>query len=106
MRVSTAIRPAKSIASSRQSRTVWFTSGMVRYLAIAGMFSRHAAASGKHRGHQIVSLHALKLWRHLAPAAAPRHRKRDRRVPAPARLEHRRVEKRLHEDVARVAGWR
>ena len=34
------------------------------------------------------------------PAAGARHGQRDRRVPAPARLEHRRVEERLHQHVA------
>ena len=73
---------------------------MIGNLAIARDVLEARGRVRKHRGHQIVGLHALQLRRHLASAAAARHGQRDRRVPAPARLEHRRVEKRLHEDVA------
>src|SRR5439155_18861549 len=44
---------------------------------------------------------ALNLRRYLASIAAARHGKRDGGIPPPPRLKHGRVEKRLHEDIAR-----
>ena len=56
---------------------------------------------GEHGRHQIVREHPLYLRRHFAAAAIARHGERNRGVPTPARREHRGVEKRLHQDVAR-----
>jgi hypothetical protein len=74
---------------------------MVGDLAIAGDVFQARGGVGEDGGHQVVGLHALKLRRHLLAGAAARHRQRDRGVPAPPRLEDRRVEKRLYQDVAR-----
>ena len=68
------------------------------------MFSRQAAASGNTAAIRSSATHPLDLRRHLAPASRARHRQRDGRVPAPPRLEHRRVEERLHEHVSRRLG--
>ena len=74
---------------------------MIGNLAIAGDVLEAGGGVGKDRGHQVVGQHPLQLRRHLRAAAVARHGERDRRVPAPARLEHRRVEERLHQHVAR-----
>ena len=58
----------------------------------------------KHRGHEIVGQHPLQLRRDLASAPAPRHGEGDGRVPSPSGLEHRRIEERLHQHVARGLG--
>src|SRR5205807_8108585 len=55
-------------------------------------------------GHQIVCQHALDLRRHLSTAAIARNGERHGCVPPPPRLEHRRVEKSLHEHVS-SGGW-
>ena len=55
---------------------------------------------GKHRGHEILGLHALDVRRDLGAAAKARHRERDVRIPAPAHVEHGRVEQGLGEHVA------
>ncbi len=69
-------------------------------LAIARNVLQARGRIRKDRSHEIVRLHALELRRHLAPAAIPRHGERDRRVPAPPGLKDRRIQKRLHQDVA------
>ena len=91
-------RPSKSIASSRQSRIVCVDQRMIGNLRDRpGMFSRQAAASGNTAAIRSSASMRCSCGAHLAAAAAARHRERDRRVPAPARLEHRRVEERLHQ---------
>ena len=77
---------------------------MIRNLAIAGNVLQTGRGIGKDRRHQVVRQHPLQLRRDLAPAAAPRHGQRDRRVPTPPRLEHRRVEECLHQHVSRALG--
>ena len=72
---------------------------MIGKLPIAGNVLQAGGGVGKDRRQQIVGQHALQRRRHLAAAAEPRHGQRNGRVPAPARLEHRRVEQRLHQDV-------
>ena len=72
---------------------------MIGNLAVAGDVLQARGRVGEHGGHQVVGQHALKRWRDPARSARARHRQRDRRVPPPARLEHGRVEERLHEDV-------
>ena len=58
---------------------------------------------GEDRGQQVVGLHALD-GRRVAPAAAePQHHERPVEVPAPAGLEHRRVEDGVLERVAHRA---
>ena len=74
---------------------------VIRDLAIAGNVLEAGGGVGKHRRHQVVGEHPLQLRRHLLAAAAARHGERDRRVPAPPGLKDRRVEKRLHQHVAR-----
>ena len=86
--------PAGSRASSADER-------MIGNLAIAGDVLEARGRVGKHRRHQIVGHHALQRRRDLLAVPVARHGQRDRRVPAPARLKHRRVEKRLHQHVAR-----
>ena len=65
------------------------------------MFSSARDLIGKHRREQILALHALQLRRHLAAADEARQRERRGCVPAPAHAEHRRVEQRLDQHVAR-----
>ena len=74
---------------------------MIRNLAVAGDVLEARGGVRKHRGHQVVGHHPLQLRGDLLAVTVARHRERDRRVPAPPRLKHRRVEKRLHEHVAR-----
>ena len=73
---------------------------MVGDLARAGEVLGAGDLVGEHRGDEILGLHALDLRRNLAPAPEARDRQRDVRVPAPAHVEHRRVEQRLGQDVA------
>ena len=73
---------------------------VIRDFAIARDVLEAGGRVGERRGEQIVGLHALHLRRHAAAAAAARDGQRDGGVPAPARLEHGRVEQRLHEDRA------
>ena len=73
---------------------------VVRDVAVAGNVVLAGRGIGEDGGHQVVRLHPLELRRDLRSAAAARHGKRNRRVPAPASGKHRRVQKRLHEDVA------
>ena len=73
---------------------------MIGNRAVAGDVLEARGRVGEDRGHQIVREHALELRRHLLAAAIARHGERDGGVPAPARLEHRRLEERLHEHVA------
>ena len=54
--------------------------------------SWHAAACGNTAAMQVVGLHALDRRRVAAAAAEPQHQQRAVEVPAPAGLEHRRVE--------------
>ena len=77
---------------------------MIRNLAIAWNVFQTGRGIGKDRRHQVVRQHPLQLRRDLAPAAAPRHGQRNRRVPTPPRLEHRRVEECLHQHVSRALG--
>ena len=72
-------------------------------LAIAWNVLQAGGGIREDRGHEIVGLHALQLRRHLASAAVARHGERDRRVPAPPGLKDRRIEKRLHQDVAHAS---
>ena len=74
---------------------------MIGNLAVAGDVLEARRGIGKDSGHQIVGLHPLDLRRDLAAAAGARHRQRDRGVPPPPRLEHRRVEERLDQHIAR-----
>ena len=55
---------------------------------------------GEHRRQQIVGLQALDVDRHLLAAAEAEQRERAARVPAPARAEDRRGERRLLEHLA------
>ena len=59
---------------------------------------------GEHGGHQVLRVHALERRGHLLPASRAQHGERPRRVPAPARAEHRRVQHRLHQQVLRRLG--
>ena len=74
---------------------------MIGNLAIARNVLETRRGVRKDRGHQIVGEHALQLRRDLLAGAVARDRERQVRVPAPACLEHWRVEKGLDENVAR-----
>src|SRR5258708_33619607 len=54
----------------------------------------------KYESQKIFGGHALKLRRDFPSAAPTRNCQRARRVPAPANIEHGRVQQRLSEDVA------
>ena len=55
---------------------------------------------GKHQREQIFRGHPLQLRCNLPAAAPTRNRQRARRVPAPANIEHGRVEQRLRQHIA------
>ena len=67
-------------------------------------FSAQATWSGKTAAIRSSAAMRCELRRHLLAAAEARQRQRDAGVPAPARDEHRRVEQRLDQHVARDAG--
>ena len=72
-----------------------------------GSVSGQATAAGKLCAEQIVGAHAQERRRDALAAAHALEQQRARRVPAPARLEHRRGEQRLDQHVSRrVAGCR
>ena len=75
------------------------TSGWSGSCAISGNILQARGRVGEDRRQQIVGQHPLQRRRHLPPAAEPRNGQRDGCIPAPPRLEHRRVEQRLHEHV-------
>jgi len=77
---------------------------VIRNLAIAGNVLEARGRIGKDGSHEVVGEHPLKLRRDFLAAAVARDGERDRRVPPPARLEHRRIEKRLDEDVLHRRG--
>ena len=72
---------------------------MIGDLPIARDILQARGRIGEDRRHQVVRQHPLDRRRHFARAARARHGQRDRRVPPPPRLEHRRVEKRLNQHV-------
>ena len=92
--------PSMSIASCRQSSMVWLTSGWSGISRSPAMFSWQASWSGKTAAIEVLGFHALQLRRDLVAAAEAQQRERDRCVPAPARHEHRRIEQRLHQQLA------
>ena len=77
---------------------------MVGHLALADEVLGAGDLVGEDRRQQVLGLHALQLRRDLLAAAEARQRERGGRVPAPARAEHRRVEQRLDQHVARAVG--
>ena len=70
-------------------------------LAITHQVLRARELIGEDGRDQVFGLHTLQRGRHLPAAAEAQHRERPRRVPTPARPEHRRVEHRLHEEMLR-----
>src|SRR3954467_10774081 len=74
---------------------------VIRYLPIAGNVLEARCRIWKCRSEKIVSEHPLQLRWNLFPGAVAWNGKRDGRIPSPARLEHRRIEKRLDQHVAR-----
>ena len=73
---------------------------VIGHLPIARNVLETGGGVGKHRRHQILRLHPLQLRWYLAAATGPGNGQRDGGVPSPARLEHRRVQERLHQNVA------
>ena len=69
-------------------------------LTVAGDVLEARGGIGEDRRQQVRRQHALHLGRELPRASRARNRERNRRVPAPARLEDRRIEKGLHQHVA------
>ena len=65
--------------------------------ALADQVFQAGRLVGEDGGQQVVAFHALQLGRDLAPAREARQRQRGGGVPAPAHLEQRRVEQRLHQ---------
>ena len=74
---------------------------VVGNLAFADDVLRASLLVGEDHGQQVLCIGALELRRRPTPAVHAPHRQRRRRVPAPARAEHRRIEQRLHQDVPR-----
>ena len=102
MRASSRTKPSTSIVSCRQSCSVWFTSGWSGISRSPTRFSPHASLVREHHRQQVLRIGTLELRRHLAAAVHAPHRQRRRGVPAPAGAEHRRVQQRLHQHVARA----
>ena len=69
-------------------------------LALAGEVLLAGDLVREHVGDQILGVHPLPLRRHAVAIAVALDRQRAGGVPAPAQLEHRRVEHRLHHDLA------
>ena len=77
---------------------------VIRNLPVARDVLEAGRRVGEDRGHQIVREHALELRRHFLAAAIARDGERDGRIPPPACLKDRGVEKCLHQHVARGCG--
>ena len=73
--------------------------GMVRHLPVARDVLQARDLVGEHLGDQVLGHGPLYLRRHPVPAPAPQHGQGGRRVPAPAHLEHGRVEEGLDQDL-------
>ena len=73
---------------------------VVGNLALAGEVLLAGDLVREHVGDQILGVHPLPLRRHAVAIAVALDRQRAGGVPAPAQLEHRRVEHRLHHDLA------
>ncbi len=73
--------------------------GMVRHLPVARDVLQARDLVGEHLGDEVLGDRPLYLRRHSVPAPAPQHGQGDRRVPAPAHLEHGRVEEGLDQDL-------
>src|SRR5262249_42280675 len=73
---------------------------MIRDFTIPGDVLETGRRVGERCGEQVVRLHSLELWRHLLAATVARNREGDGCVPAPARAEHRGLQKGLDQDVA------
>ena len=93
-----------SIASVRQSRTVWRTIGCSGIsIGPPGRVVLAGHLGGEDRREQIVGAHALEERRHLLASLVPQDGQRARRVPPPARAEHRRLQDGLPERRRRAA---
>ena len=77
---------------------------MIRDFAIARNVLEARGRIREDRRQQVRGEHPLQLRRELPAAARAGNRERNRCVPPPPRLEHRRVEERLHEHVASRLG--
>ena len=63
---------------------------MIRHFDFTGQILGAGDLVWKHRGQQILGIHACDLRRYLFAAAKPRQGERNAGVPAPSDLEHRR----------------
>src|SRR5215216_6381407 len=72
---------------------------MVGDLSIARNVLQTGGGIGEGGSKEIFRLHALNLGRILSAPAAPRNGEGDVGIPPPVRAEHRRVEKRLDQDL-------
>ena len=72
---------------------------MVGNADLAGQILGAGRLIGKNCREQIVRPHALDRRRHFVPAVEAQHRERSRRIPAPARSEHRRGQQSLCQHV-------
>ncbi len=77
---------------------------MVGDLTLAGQVFGTGDLIGEHRGDQVFGLHAHELRRHLLAALETRQGQGHAGHPAPARVEHRRIEQRLDQDLAHAGG--
>ena len=73
-------------------------------LPVTDQVLRTGELIGEDGGDQVFSLHALQRRGDFSAAAEAEHGECARRIPAPARAEHRRVEHRLHQQVLRGGG--
>ena len=73
---------------------------MVGHFALADEVLGAGDLVRKHGGQQVFAAHALQLRRDLGATAETRQRQCGGRVPAPAHVEQRRIEQRLHQHVA------
>ena len=103
--VSTARSPAASIASTRQSRTVSRTSGWSGIsIAPPPWLSWQAVCAGNTAASRSCARMRCSAGGTRLPPRHAQQRQRPHRVPAPARLEHRRLQRRLHQQLLDVVG--
>ena len=77
---------------------------MIGHFAVADDVFEAGELIGKNGGEEILGFHALQRRGRAATTALSWHGQRARGIPAPANRKHRRVEQRLHENVANGFG--
>ena len=77
--------------------------GVIRHFAVAAEVFLTGKLVGEYQGQQVFRLHPLQVGRHPLAAALADDRQGAGGVPAPAGLEHWRIQQRLHQHAAHAA---